>query len=107
MSFRVMRSQMNAQGKTVGIEKIIVDEPISYIPYRDTLVSQQTNQPIMIREENSGLTVVYPVDRIKEVVELEWQRIERQKVVTQQSDLAAAKIVAEEEANNTTDRATN
>lgn len=61
----------------------------------------------MIREENSGLTVVYPVDRIKEVVELEWQRIERQKVVTQQSDLAAAKIVAEEEANNTTDRATN
>lgn len=47
----------------------------AYIPYRDTLVSQQTNQPIMIREENSGLTIVHPVDRIKEVVELEWQRL--------------------------------
>lgn len=47
----------------------------AYIPYRDTLVSQQTNQPIMIREENSGLTIVHPVDRIKEVVELEWKRL--------------------------------
>ena len=30
----------------------------------------------MIQEENSGLTVVHPVERIQEVVELEWQRIE-------------------------------
>lgn len=28
----------------------------------------------MIQEENSGLTNVHPVDRIKEVVELEWRR---------------------------------
>lgn len=49
----------------------------AYIPYRDTLISQQTHQNIMIREENSGLTVVHPVDRIKEVIELEWARIER------------------------------
>lgn len=55
----------------------------AYIPYRDTLVSQQTNQPIMIREENSGLTIVHPVDRIKEVVELEWQRIEGQEAAKQ------------------------
>ncbi len=48
----------------------------AYIPYRDTLVSQQTHQPIMIREENSGLTIVHPVDRIKEVIELEWERVE-------------------------------
>lgn len=33
----------------------------------------------MIQEENSGLTIVHPVDRIKEVVELEWARIEAQK----------------------------
>lgn len=35
----------------------------------------------MVQEENSGLTIVHPVDRIKEVVELEWQRIENQKLV--------------------------
>ena len=29
----------------------------------------------MIQEENSGLTIVHPVDRIKEVVEIEWSRI--------------------------------
>lgn len=46
----------------------------AYIPYRDTLISQQTHQPIMVREENSGLTIVHPVDRIKEVIELEWER---------------------------------
>lgn len=48
----------------------------AYIPYRDTLVSQQTNVNMMIQQENSGLTVVHPVDRIKEVVELEWKRTE-------------------------------
>lgn len=49
----------------------------AYITYRDTLVSQQTGQNIMIREENSGLTIVHPVDRIKEVVELEWERAKK------------------------------
>ncbi len=50
-----------------------------YIPYRETLFSRQTGKDRMVQEENSGLTVVHPVDRIKEVVELEWERIERQK----------------------------
>lgn len=51
----------------------------SYIPYRETLFSRQTGRDRMVQEENSGLTIVHPVDRIKEVVELEWERIERQK----------------------------
>ncbi len=46
----------------------------AYLPYRDTLVSQQTGEVRMVQTENSGLTIVHPVDRIKEVVELEWQR---------------------------------
>ena len=46
----------------------------SYISYEDTLVSQQTGKACMIQTENSGLTIVHPVDRIKEVVELEWKR---------------------------------
>ena len=40
----------------------------------------------MIQEENSGLTVVHPVDRIKEVVELEWQRVvDRNKRIVKQA----------------------
>ena len=31
----------------------------------------------MVQTENSGLTIVHPVDRIKEVVEMEWQRNEQ------------------------------
>lgn len=46
----------------------------AYLPYRDKLVSQQTGEVRMVQAENSGLTIVHPVDRIKEVVELEWQR---------------------------------
>jgi len=55
----------------------------AYIPYRDTLVSRQTGQPVMIREENSGLTIVHPVDRIKEVVEMEWRRNEQIRLAQQ------------------------
>ena len=51
----------------------------AYIPYRETLYSRQTGRDRMIQEENSGLTIVHPVDRIKAVVELEWARIEAQK----------------------------
>lgn len=46
-----------------------------FIPYRETLYSRQTGRDRMIQEENSGLTIVHPVDRIKEVVEIEWSRI--------------------------------
>lgn len=46
----------------------------AYVPYRELLYSKQTDNVRMIQEENSGLTIVHPVDRIKEVVELEWRR---------------------------------
>lgn len=49
----------------------------SYIPYRETLFSRQTGRDRMIQEENSGLTIVHPVDRIREVVEIEYARIKR------------------------------
>lgn len=51
----------------------------AYIPYQETLFSRQTGRNRMIQEENSGLTIVHPVDRIQEVVELEWQRNEDRK----------------------------
>ncbi len=46
----------------------------AYIPYKDALISQQTQEVKMVQTENSGLTIVYPVDRIKEVVLLDWNR---------------------------------
>ena len=48
----------------------------AFIPYQEVLISQQTGRQRMIQEENSGLTIVHPVDRITEVVELEWARVE-------------------------------
>lgn len=46
----------------------------AYIPYREQLMSTQTQRIRMVNEENSGLTVVYPVDYIAEVVEIERTR---------------------------------
>ena len=47
----------------------------AYIPYREMLYSQQTGQQRSLMEENSGLTVVHPFDRILEVVKYEQTRI--------------------------------
>ncbi len=49
----------------------------AYVPYREILFSKQTGEIRMIQEENSGLTIVHPVDRIEEVVEMEWLRHQR------------------------------
>jgi len=40
----------------------------SYLPYNDVAVSQQTNRPRIIFEENSGLVNVFPVDCIDETI---------------------------------------
>ncbi len=47
----------------------------SYVPYQDFAVSQQTNRPRIIFEENSGLASVEPVDHILETVELARRRM--------------------------------
>jgi hypothetical protein len=41
----------------------------SYIPYQDVAVSQQTNRPRVIFEDNSGLTKVEPIDNIIATIE--------------------------------------
>lgn len=68
----------------------------AYIPYRETLYSRQTGRNRMIQEENSGLTIVHPVDRIKEVVELEWLRIEQQNAGVKAANLPALDVAKEE-----------
>ena len=47
----------------------------AYIPYQEALYSIQTGRQRSLMEENSGLTVVHPVDRILEVVKSEHERI--------------------------------
>ena len=69
----------------------------AYIPYRETLYSRQTGRDRMIQEENSGLTIVHPVDRIKEVVELEWARMEAQKKATNNVETLPAPQANKEE----------
>lgn len=68
----------------------------AYIPYRETLYSRQTGRDRMIMEENSGLTIVHPVDRIKEVVELEWARVERQKAANNAASFPVPQEAKEE-----------
>jgi len=67
----------------------------AYLPYRDTLISQQTGEARMIQTENSGLTIVHPVDRIKEVVELEWQRLNPPAHLMQEQETVGKKQTAE------------
>jgi S1-C subfamily serine protease len=40
-----------------------------YLPYTDIAVSQQTGQPRMVSQENSGLAEVIPVDYINETIQ--------------------------------------
>lgn len=47
----------------------------SYIPYREEIVSSQTGRTRTIFEENSGLTLVHPVDYIFRTVLLEAKRV--------------------------------
>ena len=58
----------NGMAKLIGIV-------CAYIPYRESLYSRQTERERSVMEENSGLTVVQPVDRILEVVNIERNRI--------------------------------
>ena len=46
----------------------------AYLPYTDNLISMQTGKIRTKAEENSGLTIVYPVDAIQQTVELERTR---------------------------------
>lgn len=46
----------------------------SYIPYEEHLFSGQTGKVRSVNTENSGLTYVFPVDFIKETIEIERER---------------------------------
>ena len=88
--------QLSIEGTPSNSSANLIGILSEYIPYQETLYSRQTGRARMIQEENSGLTVVHPVDRIIEVVELEWGRIERQKAINNAESLPAPQETKEE-----------
>lgn len=71
----INRSEFISIGNTpVNNDSKLIGIVSGYLPYEDVLISRQTGKNMMITKENSGLAVVFPVDRIKEVVLLERQR---------------------------------
>lgn len=56
----------------------------SYIPYQDIAISQQTNRPKVIFEENSGLAAVHPIDFIIETID-EYEKSQDKKGKSEQS----------------------
>ncbi len=71
--------QMSINGTPQNMNANLIGIVSGYISYKETLYSKQTGRSRMIQEENSGLTIVHPMDRIKEVVEAEWTRIEKKR----------------------------
>lgn len=62
---------ISIQGTTPYRKATLVGIIKSYIPYQDVAISKQTGKPRVIFEENTGLSLVEPVDRILEAIELD------------------------------------
>lgn len=55
-------TQNNTSSRLIGLVK-------SYIPYSDVAISPQTNRARVVFEENTGLTIVEPVDLIIQTIQ--------------------------------------
>lgn len=67
----VIRPDINSIGETKSINRAaLIGIVKSYVPYNDVAISQQTGNPRVIFEENSGLALVETVDSVKETVEI-------------------------------------
>ena len=68
-------SRIAIDGTSPIMKSVLIGIVKSYVPYNDIAVSQQTNRPRIVFEENSGLTSVESVDAILETVTLAAKRI--------------------------------
>ncbi|MBR4685964.1 MAG: trypsin-like peptidase domain-containing protein [Candidatus Methanomethylophilaceae archaeon] len=66
---------MSIKGTKSYSKSALIGILYAYLPYQTKLMDVQTKQIVSIISENSGLTKVCPVDYIKEVVEIERDRI--------------------------------
>ena len=60
---------VSIQGTTAYSKADLIGIVSAYVPYQDVAISTQTKRPRIIFEENSGLAIVVPADRIVEVVD--------------------------------------
>lgn len=66
----VLRPNLGAIGGTKPISSAyLFGMVISYVPYNDIAVSQQTKQPRVIFQENSGLAEVVPLDNVDALIQ--------------------------------------
>ncbi|HMM56068.1 MAG TPA: serine protease [Rudaea sp.] len=70
----VIRPELSSIQDTKSINRAaLIGIVKSYVPYRDVAISQQTGNPRVIFEENSGLALVETVDSIRNTVEMCYQ----------------------------------
>lgn len=71
----ITRPEISSIEGTTAINKAsLIGIVKSYLPYQDVAISQQTGNPRVIFEENSGLALVETIDSIKVTVELCYQQ---------------------------------
>ena len=68
-------SAISIQGTNVITNADLIGIVKAYVPYTDMAISQQTQRPRILFEENSGLAAVESVDSIIETIELAASRI--------------------------------
>lgn len=57
------------QGTNAVNQAYLIGVVKGYVPYREVAVSQQTGQPRIVFEDNSGLAEVIPIDRVDECIQ--------------------------------------
>jgi S1-C subfamily serine protease len=59
---------VSIQGTSHSGKAMLIGIVRSYVPYQDVAISQQTQRPRIIFEENTGLASVHPVDCIEQAI---------------------------------------
>lgn len=89
----ILRPELTAVvGTRPHVRAVLIGILHSYIPYQDNLISSQTNKIVSTSTENSGLTNVHPVDYIRDVIDLEMQRIDRTKITYYEQKVESTNI---------------
>lgn len=71
----ITKPEVISLGDTMPLNKAALIGIIhSYIPYRESLINNQTGEVVEIRSENSGIAKANPVEFINEVIEMELKR---------------------------------
>ena len=71
----VLKPELTAlEGTANSPQSVLIGIIHSYIPYRERLLNLQTNEIVEERTENSGLANMHPVEYIRDVVEIEYEK---------------------------------